>query len=872
MLLSDNILKLIPASFKDSLLEILVEFIYELALKYASHELADRIKKLRMDASFVNAFEDGLKRAARRFKEEYEIQDEDLVAAINSDKTIFENKQVQSALMSILKRPDSYQPGERDVLLKAFDKVLPLRKNRERVEKAVLYLLECVVKELWHLPQLGPIYSLQFQRVMTDAALQQVQLNRDQLRALKDLNSSIRNDLVAVIDALIEEKISPEVGVTSSRANVPVLHNLPHGEYSEFFGREEEISVINRILRPYPHSQLPIVTIDGIGGVGKTALALEVGHQWLRNYKRVPQDERFDAIIFMSAKRRILTAEKITERYQELRNLDDLYLTIAVVLEREEITRSDRSIVDARIRNVLTKQRTLLILDNLETVDDYAIMSFLRELPAPTKAIVTTRHRFDGSYFVRLTGMEWADAQALINKECERTKIFLRHDEILLLFERTGGVPLAIVWSIAQIGRGYGVDTVLARLANPTDDIAQFCFEGSMERIRNRPPHKLMIALSLCSVDSGREALGIATQLPDIIRDDGLVELESLSLVNRHNGRFGFLPLTREFALSELQSARGSKALRRRWVAYFFKLCQIYSGEHWNWKNYDWLIAEGENILSIVDSAIAYGSLDIALGFVRATMYYLEIQGSYNRLVDYGERLLGIAELKNDKRASAWICEYWLAWPYAEQGKFERAERVARIGLALYEELKDKKGICFGMRQLGRVLRLRGNLQEDKDLCNRAMELALKSSYGDAVADIHFELGRLARDCETWEDARFHFRFAVDWYEQNQDQTDLGINFFMGAIGNLGWIEFKIGNSEEGKKLIERSLNFFEHIGARGNTTTLQCRLAFIEYQLGNRQAALKCAEKAHLWAEKLGMIRELDASRRLLSELDNRT
>lgn len=61
-----------------------------------------------------------------------------------------------------------------------------------------------------------------------------------------------------------------------------------------------------------------------------------------------------------------------------------------------------------------------MIVDNLETVDDEAVMDFLRELPAPTKAIVTTRHRIDVAYPVRLVGMPWEDAQALIEQECEK--------------------------------------------------------------------------------------------------------------------------------------------------------------------------------------------------------------------------------------------------------------------------------------------------------------------------------------------------------------------------------------------------------------------------------------------------------------------
>ncbi len=50
------------------------------------------------------------------------------------------------------------------------------------------------------------------------------------------------------------------------------------------------------------------------------------------------------------------------------------------------------------MRRALSQQRTLLIVDNLETVDDERVLTFIREVPEPTKVIVTTRHRLDVAY------------------------------------------------------------------------------------------------------------------------------------------------------------------------------------------------------------------------------------------------------------------------------------------------------------------------------------------------------------------------------------------------------------------------------------------------------------------------------------------
>src|SRR5262249_30293675 len=158
---------------------------------------------------------------------------------------------------------------------------------------------------------------------------------------------------------------------------------------------------------------------------------------------------------------------------------------------------------------VLREQRTLLILDNLETVDDDDLLDFLNELPEPTKALVTTRHRIDVARPVRLTGMSHEDAVVLIPQEAERKEVVLTLEEQEALWQRTGGVPLAIVWSIGLMGLGGSIESVLHRLGSGQTDIARFCFEESLARLRGHDAHRLLLALSLFVSDASREALGI---------------------------------------------------------------------------------------------------------------------------------------------------------------------------------------------------------------------------------------------------------------------------------------------------------------------------------------------------------------------------
>jgi len=119
-----------------------------------------------------------------------------------------------------------------------------------------------------------------------------------------------------------------------------IYHNLPQPDYGKFIGRINEISKIKKLLRSYPLSNYHIVTIDGVGGIGKSALALEIAHSYLRDASMLPKEERFEAIIWTSAKQSILTYEGIVQRKQVLRTLDDICATALATLRQGDITQT----------------------------------------------------------------------------------------------------------------------------------------------------------------------------------------------------------------------------------------------------------------------------------------------------------------------------------------------------------------------------------------------------------------------------------------------------------------------------------------------------------------------------------------------------
>ena len=335
-------------------------------------------------------------------------------------------------------------------------------------------------------------------------------------------------------------------------------HNLPQPTYGEFIGREKEVTQIKKILLPYPHSQHSVISIDGIGGVGKSTLALEIAHWYLRNNSKQGAGKRFDAIIWLSAKESLLTADGILPRYKKQSTLTDILQEITYTLSGDingEVI-DDISTMRAKTFSLLSSQRTLLIIDNFESIDDQSVTSFIFDVPAPTKVIVTTRHRIDVSYPVRLSGMEWKDAIQLINQQCESKRILLTEEETSKLYKVTGGIPLAIVWSIALIGYGYEFNSVIRKLSMTTSDIARFCFKQIITEIKDLPAYEVLCALVFLG-EANRERLGYIAQLPIRQRDEGIVHLEKLSLINKtQKGDFLVPTLVSEYMLKIMKSSQ----------------------------------------------------------------------------------------------------------------------------------------------------------------------------------------------------------------------------------------------------------------------------------------------------------------------------
>lgn len=391
--------------------------------------------------------------------------------------------------------------------------------------------------------------------------------------------------------------VSPEV-VQAYAPKIP--DNLPRR--APFFGRDKEMGRVLRALSPEDRTWG--VLVDGIGGNGKTTLAVEAAY-------RCKDNGLFDAFIFVTAKRNILAAGGIRELRPTARTVDEFLNETAHVLGRTGIAQLASGGKLGALLDLLRSMRTLLVYDNLETFtkeEQEAMADFLRGLPPGSKAIITSRRRGgEGAVWLRLGKLEWEAARAIIETEMARAAELenklrrvgeARWQE---LYDETKGSPLALVHTLGlmRVRAALTFEGALEMLrGNRAPDLQNFVFQEARRELTTNDEAALR-ALSFFASSAAFEAWMEVADLSRNTLEATIDRLTALSLVDVLGGeeRFALHPLIRNFVCDELlvhvQVAREmGRRFAEYWVAYA-KRYGAYGKE--SYKAYEALEAEWPN-------------------------------------------------------------------------------------------------------------------------------------------------------------------------------------------------------------------------------------------------------------------------------------
>ncbi len=483
-------------------------------------------------------------------------------------------------------------------------------------------------------------------------------------------------------------RLETQVRVAAGMPGAGLPHNLPRR--GEFVGRAAYKVRVHEALR----SRSYLVSIEGIGGIGKTSLALEVAYECLQ-----PGEDtaHFDGVIWASARDRALT-------------LDDVLDAVARTLDYPGIAQKPLEEKREGVVRLLRSGAYLLLVDNFETISDATVGEFLQDLPEPSKALVTTRERkLERAWTIPLKGLEEAEALALIRAEGRRIGMAALEqtaDAVLLpLYTATGGAPLALKWAVGQIKQpGQSLESVLAALHAAQGDLFNQMFARSWGMLTPEAQRVLMV-MPLFATSATWNSLEAVSDVHHYWLDQALKELLDLSLVETTAEldaivcRYSLHPLTRVFAQKQLQQYSDLEAVVWQGMIDFYSTFTDRFSDFKNEHLFDEIEPELSNILSVVDWCWRKERKSVGFDIFYAISNFMVIRGYWNEAIYWGKRGVSLSIAIGDDHNQARLLNCPLCMIYRHRGNLDDAGEKAKQALDIFGRLGDMKGVASSLTE-----------------------------------------------------------------------------------------------------------------------------------------------------------------------------
>ncbi len=316
-------------------------------------------------------------------------------------------------------------------------------------------------------------------------------------------------------------------------AGARLLHRLPLPSYDRLFGVE---ATVKEVLAHLHGERDFILSVKGIGGIGKTALAGAAVRAFLL------QQPALADVVWISAKQEYLTPSGIVGvgivgadiggGAQTQIRLETLFDELGTKLGLDETVRLPLVQKVERLATPLCSAPHLIVIDNLETVADFErLVPWLRRLARPTRFLLTSRRTVPALTDVRtveLSELDRAASLALIEHAArERGVDSVNPADIYAL---TGGNPLAMLLVVSQM-RVLPAATVLNHTrTGATEALYRFIYRNAWSAL-DEAGKELLLAIQRAGDAADWLWLTTVLELDDGSLRRAMGQLTDLSLV-----------------------------------------------------------------------------------------------------------------------------------------------------------------------------------------------------------------------------------------------------------------------------------------------------------------------------------------------------
>jgi tetratricopeptide (TPR) repeat protein/transcriptional regulator with XRE-family HTH domain len=673
---------------------------------------------------------------------------------------------------------------------------------------------------------------------------------------------------------------------TSTQAEALFDPAIPLQPAIRLVGRDNELNELKHRL--YAGGNVALRALNGLPGVGKTALAIELAHD------HEIRAHFHDGILWAA-----LGPEP------NMPGLLSRWGTILGISSTEMASLSDSEAWSIALRRAIASRSMLLVIDDAWKIEDALTL----KVGGPNCAHLATT-RFPGIATAVATGgaspiqeLDEEDSMSLlrmlapgvVDREVRKARD---------LVKAVGGLPLALnlmgnyLRMQAYSGQARRIDTALKRLSNAGERLQVSEPRGPVER---HPSLSAEAPLSLRSVfavtdqqldEQARAALYALSVFPpkpnsfseeaalavancavdalDTLFDSGLLE-SSVS------GRYTLHQTIADYARLHLEET----AANERLISYFTDFVEAHK------KEYELLEQESNIILAALETAYELGkwvalvrcacafapflllrgiyaaaeqhlqrAYDAAMVLgdsygITTTLLYLgetdEKQGHYAQAETYWQEGMGLArEIGDSERMSALLNDLgWVAW---KRGEYTQAEAYLQEGLMLARHIGDPQRMSGLLKVLGSVVGSRGDYILEKAYLQEGLTLARQIGNREQICSILINLGVTAGEQGDYVQAEICFQEGLNLARQIGDRE-----LISAFLSNLGEVAGAQQNFVQAEIYFQEGLNLARQIEHREWISVLLSNLGLTIWKQGNNLLAEEYFQEGLSLARQIG-------------------
>ena len=679
--------------------------------------------------------------------------------------------------------------------------------------------------------------------------------------SLRDLGAVRLRDLAhpEEVSQVVHPQLRQEFPALRSLASTP--HNLPQ-PLTSFIGREHELAETRRQL-----SQTRLLTLVGIGGLGKSRLSLETAASVL--------DEYPDGVWFV-----------------ELAPVTDPRLVPQVVASALGVKEEAGRPVGEALLKFVVDRRLLLVLDNCEHLTQACaeLARGLLEAGPHVRILASSRERLNirGEKTFPLAPLAaplprqnmaaealetFAAARLFVDRVCSAQPDFVVTTEnataVAEICHRLDGIPLALELAAAR-ARAMPIDAIASRLSDrfkllrggdrtalPRQQTLRALIDWSYELLSD-DERMLFARLSVFAGGFTLEAAEAVAVDASLAREDiaeRLAELVEKSLVSLDSGvgRYRMLETVRQYAEENLNAAGEGGALRTRHLKYYVALAESARPELTGPAQGAWLARldrEFENILAAHYSCQAVpDNAALGLQLVSSLKVYWIMRGHAGLGLRFTVEALGLGADVSDLERCRGLFQAGQLAMYV--GRYDESANYLRDSLAIARANRMDAAVQAVLPPLATTAIRQGNLVAAREHLRESVALARELGNTRQLAVALNELAQLDRLEGEIVSAKAIYTEVLELARNLDDRESIAIGLL-----NLSMVAMALGTPSHSRSMLREALTIATGIGSKQTMQTLLDLVAALATSTCGWHQAARLHGAAEALAEETGLHR----------------